>query len=108
MTIEPLLRTRTGLTGARLPLLRTFTLLSATLLLAANAYAEPSATIQEIKRRGLLVVAMVADSHYPFFYEDETGQLRGADVDLAEGIANALGVELVLSRERTTFDGVVD
>lgn len=77
------------------------------MLLASSGRSAPITPIQRIKERGHLIVAMMGDTHYPFFYEDEAGQLRGADVDLARGLAEALGVELVLNREADTFDAVV-
>ncbi|MDU5261303.1 MAG: transporter substrate-binding domain-containing protein [Clostridium celatum] len=63
------------------------------------------ATIQE---KGKVVVGMSADyAPYEFHYIDENGQdvIGGFDVDIANEIANSLGVELVI--QEMDFDALV-
>lgn len=54
--------------------------------------------IGRIKQRGELVIAMLATDTPPFFYE-RNGELVGLEVDLAKSIAQALNVEVRLTRE---------
>lgn len=64
-------------------------------------------SIARILERGELRVAMHATDQVPFFYRRD-GTTQGTDVELAQGIAEALGVELRLIRTENSFDGVVD
>lgn len=66
------------------------------LLLAAAAWLSlPEAAIadrlDEIRARGYLIVGVKGDYH-PFGVRDETGKLVGYDVDVAHGLAEAVGV----------------
>ena len=91
--------------------------LVALLCLIATAMAEPGVAraqspsyppdIQRILRRGTLVVALTTDD-LPPFHEMRDGQLAGLDVDLAKGLAAALGVGVSFDRSSKTFDGVID
>lgn len=66
-----------------------------------------SPDIQEIQRRGKLVVALLNREQAPFFYRDERNELVGLDVMLAKGIADGLGVELEFNRSAESFNGLV-
>lgn len=64
----------------------------------------------EIKRildRGRLVVAMGKFESPPFFKTAGDSNI-GVDVEFAQQLAKALGVELVIRRDATTFNAVVD
>lgn len=64
-------------------------------------------TLESIKEKGQLVVGTSAD--YPPFewvsIEDGKEEIIGADIDLAQEIADELGVELVI--ENMGFDGLI-
>lgn len=85
-----------------------FLFLSMLVAAASPARAEPSSSIDRIRQKGVLTVAMFAEDVPPFFYKDEKGKLVGIDPVLAQDIAGKLGVEVVFNRSATTFDGVVD
>ena len=66
------------------------------LLLAAAAWqssvgAAVADRLDEIRARGHLIVGVKGDYH-PFGVRDDTGKLVGYDVDVAHGLADALGV----------------
>lgn len=87
-------------------------LLSALLaaIAVAPAWADPvgqPVDIERIVRRGTLVVAMTQADAPPFHKMTETG-LTGVDVDLAQGLARALGVAVVFDRTAKSYDEVVD
>lgn len=63
--------------------------------------------IQEIRDRGVLRVAMHKMDHPPFFMVDETGQLIGIDVELAQELGRQLGVKVEFNRSQPSFNGVV-
>lgn len=63
--------------------------------------------IARIVERGELIVAMLAVDTPPFFYE-KNGQTVGLEVDMARDIARELGVNLRITRQAKTFNGVVD
>ena len=56
--------------------------------------------------RGELVVAMLGVDSPPFFYQ-KNGKLVGIEVDLAEDLGRALGVQVRYDRSPMTFDAVV-
>ncbi|MBV8467757.1 MAG: amino acid ABC transporter substrate-binding protein [Burkholderiales bacterium] len=60
-----------------------------------------------IKARGELVVAVPNFDSPPFFY-GQGKDLTGIDINLAEGIAQELGVKLRFNRDAKSFNGVVD
>lgn len=62
-------------------------------------------TLAEIQQRGTLRVGLDA-SFPPFETIDETGQIVGLDVDIAQAVADDLGVELELVN--IGFDGLYD
>lgn len=64
--------------------------------------------IRAIRERGYLIVAMMVQDRYPFYYVNDTGELAGLEVDLAKDIARHLGVDVVFDRTPQTFNGVVD
>lgn len=64
--------------------------------------------IRAIRERGRLVVAMYRQDRPPFFYVDKKGNLAGIDIDLAEDIAENLGVKPVFDRSAGSFDEVVN
>lgn len=63
-----------------------------------------SGGIEEIKERGVLVAGLPGEDLLAFYEEDEEGNLSGADVELARGIAASLGVDIVFSREAANND----
>ena len=63
--------------------------------------------IARIIERGELRVGMHAVDQAPFFYR-ENQATKGTDVELAENIAQALGVAVRLVRTADSFDGVVN
>ncbi|MFA7297432.1 MAG: ABC transporter substrate-binding protein [Dehalococcoidia bacterium] len=75
---------------------------------ASDARAQGSGRVADLIAAGKIVVAVVSVDRYPFFYVDAKGNLAGSDIDLARGIAQELGVELMFNRSASTFDGVVD
>lgn len=64
--------------------------------------------IERIVDRGELIVALHNEEGAPFYSVNEAGALEGLDIDLAESIANTLGVKVRFDRTSTTFDGLVD
>lgn len=63
--------------------------------------------IQRIKARGALIVAIPSFDAPPFFYSEGT-TLRGLDIELAHGLAEALEVPLRFDRRASTFNAVID
>lgn len=70
----------------------------------ANQLKPPDLT--RIIKSGKLRVAMVSQDQIPFFFYHK-GNLVGTDVDLAKGIAEALGVELEISRKAKSFNALI-
>jgi cyclohexadienyl dehydratase len=69
-------------------------LVAAFLVVAASAQAQQASRLDEILKRGTLRVGMTGD-YLPFTYFDKaTSKFRGFDVDMAESLANALGVRV--------------
>ncbi|WP_160299509.1 substrate-binding periplasmic protein [Leptolyngbya iicbica] len=64
--------------------------------------------IQRIMDRGKLIVAVLGTSNAPFFMADDNGQAAGLDIQLAQALADQLGVDLELNRSPDTFNAVVD
>jgi len=80
------------------------------LLAAGSARADPPprpADIDRILRRGTLVVALT-EADAPPFYVMSNGVLSGVDIDLAKGLAQALGVAVAFDRSARSYDDVVD
>jgi ABC-type amino acid transport substrate-binding protein len=63
--------------------------------------------IKRIVDRGTLVVAVLNKDFAPLFSADEDGNLSGFDIQLANGIAEHLGVKAYFNRKADTFDEVV-
>ncbi len=76
-------------------------------VLPAWAQSGTAPEILRIMKRGSLRVAMPSFESPPFFYQDKNG-VEGTDVDIARGIAHALGVRLELVREAASFNAVVE
>ncbi|MGO8917046.1 MAG: ABC transporter substrate-binding protein [Stellaceae bacterium] len=77
----------------------------------AAAETAPAPLAPDIKRildRGRLVVAVAGFEVPPFVVTGENGALRGADIDLAQGMAKALGVAIDFDRRARSFDEVID
>lgn len=70
--------------------------------LASPALARDIATI---KQSGKLISAVPSFNAPPFFFE-QNGELKGIDIDLARGLAQALGVEIQFNRDGATFNDV--
>ncbi|WP_017299051.1 substrate-binding periplasmic protein [Nodosilinea nodulosa] len=63
--------------------------------------------IQRILDRGKLTVAVLGQDNAPFFMGNP-GHLEGLDIQLAQALADQLGVSLEVTRSAQTFDQVVD
>lgn len=63
--------------------------------LAVGATASLADTYEDIKDRGKLVVGVKAD-YRPWGYRDPSGALVGLEIDMAQDLANTLGVDLEL------------
>lgn len=75
---------------------------------AAGGKKETKDLLETIQEKGKVVVGMSADyAPYEFHYIDENGKdvIGGFDVDIANEIADALGVELVI--QEMDFDALV-
>lgn len=66
-----------------------------------------SPVLYRIMQNNTLRVAMFQHDRPPFFYTDQAGELQGSDVDLAQGIADTLGVNLIFDRSAQSFDEVI-
>jgi ABC-type amino acid transport substrate-binding protein len=64
--------------------------------------------IQEIIKRGKLVVAMYSKDSPPFYYVDKYNQLTGLDVVLIKGFAELLGVPVEFDRSSKFLNDTVD
>ena len=74
----------------------------------AGSKKETKDLLETIEEKGKVVVGMSADyAPYEFHYIDENGKdvIGGFDVDIANEIANAIGVELVI--QEMDFDALV-
>src|SRR3982751_1386288 len=75
------------------------------LVMAAPAVAQ-SDTLASVKQKGKIVVGVKAD-YKPFGYTDPSGKIIGLEPDLAQDVADALGVKLelepVVSSNRMQF-----
>lgn len=67
------------------------------------------ADIQRIVDRGKLIVALLDTDNAPFFMTKSWSEVpSGLDTKIAEGLADALGVDIEFNRAANTFNGVVD
>lgn len=63
--------------------------------------------MQQITERGYIVVAMPSTDSPPFFFERD-GQMMGIDIELVNGLAKDLGVEVRYNRSGKSFNDAVD
>lgn len=75
---------------------------------AAGNTAIPLTELDRIKQQGRLEVVMFFEDVPPFFMHDRQGSLVGIDPQLAQDIAEKLGVEVSFNRQPQTFDAVID
>ncbi|MCR5620270.1 MAG: ABC transporter substrate-binding protein [Treponema sp.] len=61
----------------------------------------------QILKRGELKVAITAVDQPPFYFTGKDGRLAGYDIDLANKMAEELGVKLVITREAPAFNDLV-
>ena len=73
-----------------------------------DKYAGFPPDMKRIFERGKLIVAMYHKDIPPFMYQDDKGNFRGFDVDMARDIAEKLGVEIEFNRSPQTFNEIVD
>ena len=69
---------------------------------SASSSSDPAQIdyINNIKQRGYLKVGLPPYITPPFYYPDEkTGEMAGYDIDLVNGFANKLGVEVEFDRD---------
>ena len=65
--------------------------------------------IKKIISKGVLKVGLIGSTNeFPFFFFDNNEKLTGLDINMAEELAQSLGVKLDLNRSATTYQGVVD
>ncbi|PSN13569.1 amino acid ABC transporter substrate-binding protein [filamentous cyanobacterium CCT1] len=80
---------------------------------SAPAWAEGTVAtnlteLDHIKQKGRLEVVMFFEDVPPFFMHNRQGSLVGIDPQLAQDIAEKLGVEVSFNRQPQTFDAVID
>ena len=63
--------------------------------------------IRRIMERGALIVGMQGSDIAPYAYLKD-GRLQGVDVELAQGLADELQVELRIDRSATSYNQVID
>jgi ABC-type amino acid transport substrate-binding protein len=86
-------------------LLLQITLLLVTLALLVSCQESNSGALERIQKTGTLRVA-IDPSFPPFEYIDSEGQIQGLDADLAEELAQRMGVEVHFVT--TGYDGLYD
>ena len=81
-------------------------ILAAVAALAVAVLPAAAQTLDKIKQRGAIVVGVKAD-YKPFGFRDPSGKIVGFEPDLAQDVADALGVKLelepVISSNRMQF-----
>ncbi|MCP3927353.1 MAG: amino acid ABC transporter substrate-binding protein [Desulfobacterales bacterium] len=87
-----------------------FSFLLSVLLISSTSLkaGDYPADIQKIVDKKKIVIAMYEHDQSPFFMKSKNGELVGFDVDLAKGIANELGVEVVFNRSAKSFNETVE
>ena len=73
----------------------------------SNGDSNRSGDIEEIISRGELRVAITEVDQPPFYFMDKSGKLSGYDIDLANKMAEELGVKLVITRDAPTFNDLI-
>ncbi len=71
-----------------------------------SPHTEMAPDIERILDRGKLIVALLGTDNSPFFMGDS--EPAGLDIKIAQGLADALGVDLEFNRSADTFNDVVD
>ena len=89
--------------------LLTMVVAATTVLFHADGFAQnvSQSSINRIKTKGHLTVAVYYESVEPFFFNNTNGELVGIDPLLVRDIASKLGVTVVFNRYAHTFDGVI-
>ncbi len=82
----------------------TILLFASTLALAADIDLAKKSTLEEIQKRGELRVGFEA-GYMPFEMTDKNGKFVGFDIDVANKMAKAMKVKLVLVN--TAWDGII-
>ncbi|MBQ1833147.1 MAG: amino acid ABC transporter substrate-binding protein [Treponema sp.] len=81
------------------------------LVLSSSAWSQNSVSntgdMEGILKRGELRVAITAVDQPPFYFVDRNGKLAGYDIDIANKMAEELGVKLVISRDAPSFNDLV-
>ncbi len=73
-----------------------------------KVYAAENIYIDKIIQRGYLNVGLPPYTTPPFYYLDpKDNKLKGYDVDIIEGFANEIGVNVVFDRDSTSFNNLV-
>lgn len=75
-------------------------------LVANPAVLSPE--MERILQRGELIVALRQKDNPPFFREAGNGQLTGLDIEIAQTLADYLGVSVRFDRQGRTFEEVLD
>jgi len=78
------------------------------LSLVTNAFGEVSKDIQQIQKKGKIVIALTSEDSPPYFMKDKNGKYFGLDIELAELIGKEMGVVVELDDSSKTFDDVVE
>ena len=84
-----------------------FAVVALAALMVSAAFAAPSgetSTLDRVLARKQLVVG-TAPGYFPFEMVDKTGKIIGFDIEVAQAIADALGVKLVV--KQYAFDGLI-
>ena len=81
------------------------------LVLSSSAWSQNSVSntgdMEGILKRGELRIAITAVDQPPFYFVDRNGKLAGYDIDIANKMAEELGVKLVISRDAPSFNDLV-
>jgi polar amino acid transport system substrate-binding protein len=75
---------------------------------AGEAPAPLAPDIKRIRDRGRLVVAVAGFALPPFVADGPGGAPQGSDIELAQGMARALGVAVAFDRRARSFDELVE
>lgn len=72
--------------------------LALTLLFVFSGCSSPSNTVEDIQKKGKLV--MYTEASFPPFEYVKNGEIMGVDIDISKAIAQDLGVELVVKNAK--------
>jgi ABC-type amino acid transport substrate-binding protein len=84
-----------------------FTLFFFLLQFAETAFTQIP-TIAEIKKRGVLRIAVNSKDTLPFFYKDKSGALKGSEIELSQEVCKELGVKPKFIRTTASFNNLVN